>query len=458
MKTKELLVENNKINDASSILVSDVRKIEKKIDYLAFFSENASFKGNRFFWKDPSTENIFIGLGICKKIFSTQPNNLYASIEKEWQNILKKSRIYNEFEDIGVGPILFGGFSFDPLKPKTKLWKHYADGHFFVPSFMFSEINGTQYVTTNRLFDNREAISLQEMQITTSSLLTKTRAYGCKHSNRFLHAVEKDGEQWKNTVQNIVNDLNATLKKVVLARECRLTFEKEIAVETVLERLLLEQENSYIFALESGDNCFIGASPERLVKKLENNVFSTCLAGSIARGLSQESDEHLGEQLLRDRKNRTEHQYVVNMIKSAMDKVCKTIELPSHPALMKMRDIQHLYTPVKGILKESESLFSLIELLHPTPALGGYPQKKAVEKIRQEEQLDRGLYGAPLGWLDYKGNGEFAVSIRSGLIQKNEASIFAGCGIVANSDAESEYMETAIKFKPMLSALGGDTK
>ncbi len=87
--------------------------------------------------------------------------------------------------------------------------------------------------------------------------------------------------------------------------------------------------------------------------------------------------------------------------------------------------------------------------------MGGFPKNAAVEKIRQVEELDRGFYAAPLGWVDYHQNGEFAVAIRSGLIQGKEASLFAGCGIVADSDSESEYLETSLKFTPMLRALGG---
>jgi menaquinone-specific isochorismate synthase len=273
--------------------------------------------------------------------------------------------------------------------------------------------------------------------------------------NPLINSIEVDGEQWKHVVEKVVNNLTGALKKVVLARECRLVFKEEIQTEFVLDQLLSEQSNSYIFALEAGDNCFIGASPERLVKKTGNKVLSTCLAGSIPRGENERKDQLLGEKLLADEKNRTEHQYVVHMIQSALEMVCEKVDIPTAPSLMKMRDIQHLYTPVKGILKETESLIELIRLLHPTPALGGFPKDLAVEKIREEEQLDRGLYGAPLGWMDYRGNGEFAVSIRSGLIQKNEASIFAGCGIVANSNVESEYKETAMKFRPMQKALGG---
>jgi menaquinone-specific isochorismate synthase len=119
-----------------------------------------------------------------------------------------------------------------------------------------------------------------------------------------------------------------------------------------------------------------------------------------------------------------------------------------------MRDIQHLYTPVIGESRHAVSLFSLVERLHPTPALGGTPRDKALEMIREIEPLDRGWYAAPIGWIDALENGEFAVAIRSGLLQGREASIFAGCGVVGDSEPLSEYEETKVKLKPMLSALG----
>ncbi len=143
------------------------------------------------------------------------------------------------------------------------------------------------------------------------------------------------------------------------------------------------------------------------------------------------------------------------MIKHAMNESCTSVSSPNHPEILKMRDIQHLYTPVKGIAKENVSLLTVVNRLHPTPALGGQPKQKAYEIIRELEILDRGWYGSPIGWFDTKDNGEFAVAIRSGLINGKDASLFAGCGIVGDSEPESEYKETMIKFRPMLSALGG---
>ncbi|KJD52239.1 isochorismate synthase, partial [Bacillus amyloliquefaciens] len=194
------------------------------------------------------------------------------------------------------------------------------------------------------------------------------------------------------------------------------------------------------------------------VKKDGDNVLSTCLAGSIKRGESEQEDRMLGLELLNDEKNLIEHDIVVNMIHQALLSNCSNIKKPAKPGLYKTKNVQHLYTPIVGKMNAESSLFDLIEKLHPTPALGGAPQQKAIEVIRVLEPMSRGWYAAPAGWIDMSGNGEFAVAIRSGLIDSKEARIFAGCGVVADSDPHMEYEETQIKMKPMLSALGGDIR
>ncbi len=439
------------------ILFSNVCKINP-IDPLLFFHNcREHYLGERFFWKDPSDEMILIGIGISKQIQSDQGADRFFHAEKEWKEFLSDSLIDNPFSEVGIGPLMFGGFSFDPYKPKTELWAKFAETLFHIPKFMISVIKGETYLTTNLVCTKHDDLSL----------LTKTAIERDRLLNDLVRDIEENQakhvgtkvikpEQWKKAVEEVVKDLgNGPLKKVVLARELRLLFDNEISSESVLYQLFKEQRESFIFAFEVNGDCFIGASPERLVKKQGRDVFSTCLAGSIPRGKTDEEDQFLGKQLLLDSKNLMEHRFVVEMIKEALEESCENVILPDKPQLMKIRDIQHLYTPVIGKCKEDASILLLVERLHPTPALGGLPKKEAVEKIRQVEELDRGFYSGPLGWIDYKENGEFAVGIRSGLIQGTEASLFAGCGIVASSDSESEFLETSLKFTPMLTALGG---
>ncbi|MFK9095205.1 isochorismate synthase MenF [Bacillus salipaludis] len=457
IKERGLVAVNHAKKLGRPILISEVHKMNT-INPLSFFNIGKDrYCGERFFWKDPTDEIVLIGLGISKQIQSDQATDRFFHVESEWKSFLEDSIIFNPYTKIGVGPLMFGGFSFDPYKEKTDLWSKFADSLFHIPKYLLSIIDGETYLTTNVVITPNDDVSLFSKIIEERNQLLMT----LKHNDLTKPAIllktnEISPEKWKQSVDGVVKELtNGPLKKVVLARELRLIFNNHLEAEAVLEHLYTEQHASFIFAFESNGDCFIGASPERLVKKHGSEVYSTCLAGSISRGSTEEEDRILGQTLLNDQKNLIEHGFVVEMIREALEESCEEIILPDKPQLMKNRDIQHLYTPVIGKCNKDASLLLLVERLHPTPALGGLPKKAAVEKIRQVEVLDRGFYGAPLGWVDYKQNGEFAVSIRCGLLQGDEASLFAGCGVVADSNSESEYLETSLKFTPMLRALGG---
>src|SRR5690606_446759 len=152
-------------------------------------------------------------------------------------------------------------------------------------------------------------------------------------------------------------------------------------------------------------------------------------------------------------KNLHEHKLAVDMIKSAMQELCEQVEAPDAPIIRKLEDIQHLATPIRGVVKEGVTLLQAVEALHPTPALGGMPRESAIEAIRRLEHMDRGWYAAPIGWMNVSLEGEFAAAIRSALLVHEKAYLFAGCGIVGDSNPLSEYNETALKFRPMLKAL-----
>lgn len=441
-----------------SILVSEVHQMDWMNPFTFFMLGKDRYLGERFFWKDPTDEMVIAGIGISKQIQSDQATDRFFHVDKEWQTFLKDSLIFNPYSQLGIGPVMFGGFSFDPHKLKTNLWSKYPDSLFHIPKYMLSIIKGQTFLTTNIVCTPNDDESLfTKILDERNQLLRSSNQKIETKSADLLKTKEIFPESWKESVDEVVKDLKTgPLKKVVLARELRLLFNAMVEPESVLNRLSEQQQDSYLFVFESNGDCFIGATPERLIKKQDTHIFSTCLAGSISRGQTEEEDEYLGETLLNDKKNLIEHEYVVEMIKEALEESCEEIILPDKPQLMKIRDIQHLYTPVVGRAKSNAALLHIVERLHPTPALGGLPKKEAVEKIREVEKLDRGFYAAPLGWVDYRENGEFAVAIRSGLIQGKEVSLFAGCGVVADSESESEYLETDLKFRPMLRALGGN--
>ncbi|PLT32193.1 isochorismate synthase MenF [Bacillus sp. V5-8f] len=438
------------------VLFSEVVEVDI-INPLSFYrAGRENYLGERFFWQDPAKELIIAGLGKAETIQAEARGSRFRDVEHNWLALIGDAVKTGILQKAGTGPLLFGGFSFDHKKSDSILWDQFGDNLFYIPTFMLSIVNGQGFLTTNLICSPEDHIQLFMKKINERDTLLNGAASLEPGKQVLLEQREISPDQWKDTVATTINEIKETdLEKLVLAREMRLVFKDPVYSERVLENLSREQKASFIFSLEVGSDCFIGASPERLIKKTGGEMFSTCLAGSIARGKDKQDDDMLGHMLLHDQKNLIEHKYVVSMIEQAIKSVCHSVDIPKNPILMKNRHIQHLYTPVKGICDEFVSIFDVMDKLHPTPALGGLPKEKAVIRIRELEQLERGFYAGPIGWADSYGNGEFAVAIRSALLQGKEASLFAGCGIVESSTPESEYIETSIKFKPMLSALGG---
>ncbi|MDX8367407.1 isochorismate synthase [Cytobacillus sp. IB215665] len=438
------------------ILTSIVKKTSYKDPLLFYEAAKYSYVGERFFWTDPSDEIILVGLGTVFSIEAQERR--FEIVEEEWERILTNCVKEEQTSPFGTGPILLGGFSFDPLKQSTSLWGKYPPAKFILPEFMLTINKGDAWITSNIICQHSsDPIEiLKDLENKMEHILQSEWSWQPNEKKHSYRQTEIEPELWIDSVDSVTQDIKqGELDKVVLARETRLHFDGKVNLTSVLNNLRAEQPMSYIFAFESGEDCFIGASPERLIKKENSKVLSTCLAGSIKRGKTLDEDKLLGSSLLCDKKNLHEHELVVKMIKKAMLNFCSTIDAPSHPTLLKMRHIQHLYTPVICTVKDHVSFLSMVEKLHPTPALGGFPTDKAIKKIREVEQLDRGWYAAPIGWIDANNSGEFAVAIRSALFQGQEASLFAGCGIVADSDPQSEYEETKLKLKPILSAIGG---
>ncbi len=438
------------------VIISEVLHLHAGDPFTFFNYCKKKYNGDRLYWRDPHRLLTFAGCGTSYRIFFNAQPNRYTMVESKWQKLLDLAIHYGEKVE-GTGPLLFGGFSFDPLKQKTALWKKFADSHFYLPTYLLTHNQKGLYLTINIVVEPNT--SLDAISLPDEGFIQQALAYRedmIFPPNHVTSIQDIAAEEWVTSVEQAIERMHRTeVEKVVLAREVQLTLHEQASIGAILHHLLEREQTSYVFALESGEDCFIGATPERLVQKEGTKLLSTCLAGSTPRGRSEEEDLVLGNNLLSDAKNRREHQIVVDMIQAALQTECTKLSIPNEPVLMKLQHIQHLFTPVVGECNESVSLLRLVEKLHPTPALGGWPKQQSVDVIREIEPLDRGLYGAPIGWIDALGNGEFAVAIRSALIHGQAASLFAGCGVVVDSDPEAELQETRVKIKPMLTAIGG---
>lgn len=432
-------------------LISWTKKI-KPLSIVDAFNQAEAFNENRIFWSNSEQSFMLFGLGTAEEIIATE--NRFEQLESEWTQLVEQSIIYDNHHIEGAGLTAIGGMSFDPLRQQSKLWENFPTSKLTIPAYLIVNHFGEYYFTINRYVKESDQATLIEEEINrVEECLLNKQDIELVHP-KIVYQIEKDPDGWKKSVQKAVDSIrNDEAQKIVLARELRLKLTDRAKVGILIERLMETQRQSYIFAYEQGEDCFIGATPERLVQVQGNQLLSTCLAGTAPRGEDDAADARIAKELLEDSKNREEHDYVVQMIKSSVEPFCHNLNIPERPIVLTLRNLQHLYTPVTATLNEDVTIFNLIEVLHPTPALGGVPTEEALRFIRDEEQFDRGWYGAPIGWLDYKGNSEFAVAIRSGLMQANEVSLFAGCGVMADSDPEMEYKETAVKFLPMLTIL-----
>lgn len=267
---------------------------------------------------------------------------------------------------------------------------------------------------------------------------------------------QQDDQDWQARVDSAIDLMRRdhTKKKVVLGRQRQLALDKKINEFKLLADLNEQQPHSYHFVIKHAGELFISATPERLVQ-VNGQAFATAgVAGTTRRGNTSLEDQQLADELLHDKKNLVEHAYVVSTIVERVGELAE-LQVPSGPSIMKNPQVQHLYTPISGQLKAQTNIIDLLLRLHPTPALGGKPLEWAMATIKDIELEPRGLFAAPIGILLPSGDGEFVVGIRSMLVREKEVRLFAGAGILADSNAAQEFNETGLKMMPMMNLLKG---
>jgi menaquinone-specific isochorismate synthase len=236
------------------------------------------------------------------------------------------------------------------------------------------------------------------------------------------------------------------IEKVVLAREVTVDADTDFDVRTVLRRLRAQQPGCFVYA----DGGFVGATPELLVRRRGRTIESRPMAGTAPGSVAEE----VARTLAASNKDAREHRFVVDAVRDVLAPVTSTLDVPEHPEVEHFGNLAHLVTPIRGELADPDlDALALARLLHPSPAVGGTPTDAALRVIDELEPFDRGPYAGPVGWVDARGDGAFAVALRGAELDGAHAVLRAGAGIVAGSDPDAEWLETAAKFEPMLRAL-----
>jgi isochorismate synthase len=447
---------------AEPVLVS-VTEHAWPLDVIDLFDQARLFTADRFFWSQPGEGFALVGLGIALTLDAVEESR-FRQIGASWQQLLSKAIVEGPRGLPGAGPLLLGGFAFDPLRSGSQLWQGYPDGRLVLPKVLFTLRHGEAWLTCNVLVrpDSDPDMEVSAIETLCDELLAPDAAdphRGGRRDGEFQVTKREmmPAAEWQAGVARTVGDIAAgKLEKAVLARTVRLGAMRPFDSARALRQLSINYPGCFVFAIARGERCFLGATPERLAELRDGVIRTMGLAGSIQRGVTAAEDRRLGAFLLASAKERHEHEVVVRTVVEALGPLCDQLDVAAAPSLLRLGNVQHLYTPVTGHLCSVCTLLDVVERLHPTPAVGGRPREAALALIREREGFDRGWYGGPVGWIDQRGEGEFAVAIRSALLHGTEATLFAGCGIVADSDPEREYAESRLKLKPMLSALGAE--
>jgi salicylate biosynthesis isochorismate synthase len=240
---------------------------------------------------------------------------------------------------------------------------------------------------------------------------------------------------------------------VVLAREVRVHSPAPLDPAPLSGALREIFPACLCYCVGTPEASFVGASPELLIRRDGARAQTVALAGTTRRSADPAVDDHLGQGLLRSAKDRAEHEIVARRIERALDPVSLWTAVAPEPGLVQVHNVQHLATPVRAQLRQPLSAVELAGLLHPTPAVGGEPPGAALPLIPALEGLDRGWYAGAVGWTDLAEDGEFCVALRCALLRDRVAHLYAGCGIVGESEPAAELAESEVKLEALLPLL-----
>jgi isochorismate synthase len=386
----------------------------------------------------------------------------FPAVEGAWTQLCSQavSALPPRTPERGCGPLLLGGFGFSDDPPTDPLWRGFEAASFTLPELLVSTTPRGSWLTVCRVVEPGQDVeaSAAELDSRWQALTSAaaTTAPGREAGQLRIVARRPEPSAWRDSVARLAGAVGrGRLDKVVLARAVDLLADERIDVVAVLDRLRGSAPESTTFAFRRDGRVFLGATPERLVR-LEGTAFrSVAMAGSAPRTGEAARDAELAADLLRSDKEREEHDVVVTMLREALDPIAVDLDVTPTPRVEAYRHVQHLVTSVEGHLRSPSSLLALAARLHPTPAVGGAPRDLALELVGEEEPMERGWYAGPVGWVDARGNGELVVALRSGVVDGPRATLFAGCGIMADSDPDREWEESENKLRALWGALGG---
>ncbi|MBF2029138.1 MAG: isochorismate synthase [Oscillatoriales cyanobacterium C42_A2020_001] len=451
--------------EKSSQLISLTFEIHS-VDPLAIFNELAATNQlNFYFEKQETGKNYFAhpqrtAIAAIDSVvhFHSKGPQRFTQIKRFIQSTLSRIVVAGDLNSLFTGPTFFCNFTFQA----TSL--HTVDSAFpgatcFLPKWQIACHNQTCTVVNNLILECTTHLPSTVDILWQTLQHIQAIQYNCfAPSMQHLELLSKQDvaptNTFKQSVESALQSIQANVfNKIVLAHAVDVWSPLPFHSAYSLNNLRRLYPDCYVFSVNNGrGQSFVGASPERLVCVQNRQLVTDALAGSAPRGQTVREDAVQAQALLNSEKDNYEHQIVVDFITRQLTSLGLTPEL-SPLRLLQLSNIQHLHTPIRAMVPASVHLLDILAELHPTPAVAGMPREVTCEEICRYESFERSLYAAPIGWINHRGDGEFAVGIRSALIDGCRARLFAGAGIVAGSDPERELLEVQLKLQALLAAL-----
>lgn len=401
-----------------------------------------------FYWNEPSRARCRLGLGAITLAEARGTGRLeqlasaLADTTRRWD--------CRNLDACGGGPLVFTGFAFDPEDPMQGNWRGFPNAILAVPELLLRrDGDGWSLTLTHASGKPAEQVLARWLELARQlpeCLAAPAGLSGIPTDRPFEQPEQPDWLRLAGAAASACADPG--LDKVVLARRVRLTAETGFSPSPLLSALAQEFPNCHLVAASLTGKTLVSASPERLLSLDNSELCCDAVGGTLAR-----ADELMPAQSANTPKLLREHQLVVEAITQALMPVCGSLDYPRQPRLLRLRDLLHLWTEIRARVCPGQDLLSLAARLHPTPAVNGAPRAAALDWLRRHEPFRRGWYAGGGGWIDPAGNGELAVLLRSALLDAKGADLYAGAGILADSDPTAEFAETELKLRAMQHAL-----
>jgi len=401
----------------------------------------------KVYWRDRDGRVETAGVGAAEDLRVQSPNGTAEAINHIRQTIPAGSR----------NSRYFGAMRFGPARDKVDPdWAPYEAGWFVLPRFELITQSAQSRLACNIVASGRDDAAEEQIVTQLRRMAFPGSAPSARPTSPLWRADVPEWSGWEKSVRRVLDSFSrGRLEKLVLARRSTFSFESPPDCWALLRRLREATADCFLFGMQPAlETAFIGASPELLYRRSGRDIVSEALAATRRRGESRVQDDALAGELMGSDKEQREHRFVADAIRDALEKVCLSVT-KDEISVRRLAHVQHLLSGFQGVLRSEVTDRDVLNVLHPTPAVGGFPTTVAQQEIARLEPFDRGWYAAPIGWIG-PDEAEFAVAIRSGLVVRNRLVLYSGAGIVQGSTAESEWDELEAKIDAFMKVIASD--